>query len=93
MFETTVGIKHTDSGISGNMGHEREVTSPVFLSSFSPLQAFPFLFKKECELCHIQPEILVQHELLDLTRLWFSHSKSKRLTFLIEISACIILTD
>lgn len=67
MFETPVGIIHTDSGISGTMGYEREVTSPVFLSSLSPLQAFAFLFKEECELCHIQPEILVQHELLGLT--------------------------
>lgn len=78
MFEMTLGIKHTDSGISGTMGYEREVTSPVFLSSFSPLQAFAFLFRKECELCHVQPEILVQHELLGLTRLFGFFTLSPR---------------
>lgn len=70
MFEMTVGIKYTDSGTSGDMGYKREVISPVFRSSFSPLQAFAFLFKQECELCYVQPEILVQHELLGLTRLF-----------------------
>lgn len=70
MFEMTVGIKYTDSRTSGDMGYKREVISPVFCFSFSPLQAFAFLFKKECELCHVQPEILVQHELLGLTRLF-----------------------
>lgn len=70
MLEMTLGVKSTDSGISGAMGYEREVTSPEFLFSFSPLQVFAFLFKKECELCHVQPEILVQHELLSLPRLF-----------------------
>lgn len=70
MFEMTVGIKGTDSGISGNMGYERKVTSLIFLSSFSTLQPFSFVFKKECELSHVQPEILLQNELLGLTRLF-----------------------
>lgn len=46
MFEMTVGIKYTDSGTSGDMGYKREVVSPVFRSSFSPLQALLFCSKR-----------------------------------------------